>query len=134
MKNAYFVHFAHDFITHELRLLCRKCIRTRRAAIRMTFTIGTTEVCEQCGARQVAIPYGAWVMRKGKKQFSMNAPVGRLVGLWGDKAIVNWIAPNRIGGDGWHRSTLEISSLRIADAEWAAKAERYVQTQRKALS
>ena len=90
----------------------------------MSISVNGTEVCEQCGAKQISFPIGAWVERTRVSR-GTRTRVGRIVGVRSGRLVVDWIESNRIGGDGWRRDYIAFTGVKPASDELQSKAERY---------
>lgn len=113
MQNVYYIHlfnlYPDEYKLDTTQWLCRDCASARHltsAYIQLRYAVNGSEVCEKCGAKQISFQVGAAVIRKGKP-----GAIGRLIGLAGSKLAVDWPAPQRIGGDGWHRSAVSFKVI-----------------------
>ena len=131
MNNLYFVHLQQLYPTNSgldvTQWLCRTCAAKRNAYIQPQFAVNGSEVCEQCGAKQFSFPVGAYIERKRQGGYTRTV-AGRIVGVSGKgRLIIDWIDPNRIGGDGWRRDKIAFTAVKLANPDRKAAAERYEQ-------
>lgn len=131
MKNVYYIHlfglYPADSGLDQTRWLCRDCANKRhvRARIQMQYVVNGSEVCEDCGAKQISFQIGTFVERKSTPRGTRTV-AGRIAGVeWSGKLQVDWIAPHRIGGDGWHRSVISFKAVKIANPDRTAAAQRW---------
>ena len=134
MKNVYFVHlfqlYPADSGLDVAQWLCRKCAAKRDATIQTQYAVNGSEICEQCGAKQMSFPIGAYIERKRTSGYERTV-AGRIVGASGAKLIIDWIEPHRIGGDGWRRDRIGFTAVKIANPDRTAAAQRYEQQRGK---
>lgn len=132
VQNLYYIHLFQIYPNRndldETMWLCRTCASKRylkSSAIQTQYAVHGTEVCECCGAKQIIFPRHAFVERKriGRGQLRV---AGRIAGVTPTGLLaVDWPAPHRIGGDGWHRSYIAFKAVRLANSDRTAAAERW---------
>lgn len=134
MKNVYFIHlfrlYPADGGLDQTQWLCRTCANKRHlttAYAQLQYAVNGSETCEQCGAKQISFPIGAYIERRRQSSYERTV-AGRIVGVSPiGRLLIDWIEPNRIGGDGWRRDKIAFTAVRIANPDRTAAAERYAQ-------
>lgn len=129
MMNVYFIHLHRLYPASSgldtAQWLCRTCAAKRHAHIQMQYAVIGSEVCEQCGRTQISFPIGAYVERK-RQPAGASTVAGRIVGTSASgKLVIDWIEPNRIGGNGWRRDTIAFTAVQLANSDRTAAAQRY---------
>jgi hypothetical protein len=131
LKNVYFIHLHQLYPSHSdldvTQWLCRTCAAARHARAELQYAVDGSEVCEQCGARQLSFPINSYVERKRTARGTRTI-AGRVCGVGrSGRLLIDWIEPNRIGGDGWRRDEIAFTNVKPASPERIASAERYAQ-------
>lgn len=132
MQNFYYIHLFQIYPDYDdldvTKWLCRTCASKRylqSSAIQTRYAVHGTEVCETCGAKQIIFPRGAFVERKRIGRGELRV-AGRIAGVTPTGLLaVDWPAPHRIGGDGWHRSYIVFNAVQLANPDCTATAERW---------
>lgn len=131
MKNVYYIHLCDLYPSSSAdldvtRWLCRDCARKRHARPNLSFAVNGSEVCEDCGGKQISFPIGSFIERK--RQQGAHTVAGRIVGAQNGKLVIDWIEPNRFGGDGWRRDRIGFTAVKPVNPDRRAAAERYAAT------
>ena len=131
MRNVYFIHLHQLYPSHSdidvTQWLCRTCAAKRYARAELQYAVNGSETCEQCGAKQISFPVDSYIERK-RIQRGTRTIAGRVCGVGrSGRLLIDWIEPNRIGGDGWRRDEIAFTNVKVASPERVVSAERYAQ-------
>jgi hypothetical protein len=129
MKNVYFIHLHQLYPSHSdldvTQWLCRTCAGKRHARAELQYAVNGSEICEQCGAKQISFEINSYIERKRAPRGTRTI-AGRVCGVGrSGRLLIDWIEPNRIGGDGWRRDEIAFTAIRPASAEITTKAQAY---------